>query len=822
MSLISLSSSDKNHNTSQQPFNFRNNFSQPLIIKPHSQVALVNFYHFRNDNEYIITNQNNRIVYNFNNPAANGRYTAFLQPDKYDGGELAIEIARALNESNVAFQNYNFSCAFTQGNPNANPITHDQFEITFVSVATPAENAGVFTNMLDDAGASIAIDGALTNVRRQTIPNTYSTVQEQKGIHNHEGTWVTSGWTLMRGRNTNFLINDGANDVYDYSFGDEKIMGLYSEDLCSLNNPDPTKTFRKDRGTIIVELRRQNIRIKRLNRTTNTMQTKRNILLTRDGTLHTALSNFLFTAAARWKDIMYRFKFIKDGAANVAIQLQVSADGGLTYQVPTEADNTGAVFGVNADGSPNVYGQQTINTVNYNGIIYQSKQNGNPNAGGGNNNGLDSSNILNKAFGKYRCIVSTDDNFVPNAGGGDIENSRFDLLSRTFDVNYGGGGSRFDFTTAAHAGGVAFDFDVSTANQSGTPAGGQVIATELNNTALKVNLTKNALGLVFDIHADKTNAASAVIGEFHIERMASNNSFRGNVSLQNFAGALAGKGNVFDISVPTSALQARTRQQVLLKVSGVFNQDNRAFLKSAGIVAPPQFHSAGHEGIHDAANIVNTLVGTDLSSRLVMLLSRITQEDLDNDATLSASPFNLNINTPSGTIGKLIGFSNHVVSMAAPATNQPVDPTNPFRSDVLTLVIAKDTTLHVSIPELSGVKSHEGESSQQYKTIKIIPKSDFQAGSNGSLTFTSNYLDFIDINNASELQLNELTVQVREPDGRMATALEPVTRATIKIIQDPAMVEQDRMTKIMDRLERLMSQNQKQIPVIQNPQKTYT
>ena len=205
-----------------------------------------------------------------------------------------------------------------------------------------------------------------------------------------------------------------------------------------------------------------------------------------------------------------------------------------------------------------------------------------------------------------------------------------------------------------------------------------------------------------------------------------------------------------------------------------------------------------------------------------MLLSRITQEDLDNDATLSASPFNLNINTPSGTIGKLIGFSNHVVSMAAPATNQPVDPTNPFRSDVLTLVIAKDTTLHVSIPELSGVKSHEGESSQQYKTIKIIPKSDFQAGSNGSLTFTSNYLDFIDINNASELQLNELTVQVREPDGRMATALEPVTRATIKIIQDPAMVEQDRMTKIMDRLERLMSQNQKQIPVIQNPQKTYT
>ena len=50
MSLISLSSADENNIVSQQPFNFKNNFPQPIIIKPHSQVALVNFYHFRNDN----------------------------------------------------------------------------------------------------------------------------------------------------------------------------------------------------------------------------------------------------------------------------------------------------------------------------------------------------------------------------------------------------------------------------------------------------------------------------------------------------------------------------------------------------------------------------------------------------------------------------------------------------------------------------------------------------------------------------------------------------------------------------------------------------
>ena len=143
-------------------------------------------------------------------------------------------------------------------------------------------------------------------------------------------------------------------------------------------------------------------------------------------------------------------------------------------------------------------------------------------------------------------------------------------------------------------------------------------------------------------------------------------------------------------------------------------------------------------------------------------------------------------------------------------------------TDAETLIITKDTTLHVSISELSGVKSIEGESSNQYKTIKVIPKSDFIVGSNGSLSFTANYLDYIDINNANELQLSEMTLQVRTPSGKLVRSLEPITRATFKIQQNPSFVESDKMNKIMDRLERSLSQNQKQLPnVISNPNKLY-
>ena len=170
----------------------------------------------------------------------------------------------------------------------------------------------------------------------------------------------------------------------------------------------------------------------------------------------------------------------------------------------------------------------------------------------------------------------------------------------------------------------------------------------------------------------------------------------------------------------------------------------------------------------------------------------------------------------SGNIGALLGFQEVVEADLVAGI------TSTFTSDTVTKVVVKDTTLHISIPELSGVKSFEGESSQKYKTIKVIPKSDFNVNNqNGSLSFTANYQDYIDINNAQELQLSELTIQVRQPDGTLATNLKPDTRCTIKI-QPKQDANMQKMEKLLDIMERNMSQNQKYIADTSNPALTYT
>ena len=76
------------------------------------------------------------------------------------------------------------------------------------------------------------------------------------------------------------------------------------------------------------------------------------------------------------------------------------------------------------------------------------------------------------------------------------------------------------------------------------------------------------------------------------------------------------------------------------------------------------------------------------------------------------------------------------------------------------------------------------------------------------MTFTSNYEDWIDINNQNELHINELTLQVRKPDGTMATSLQPITRATIKIQQDPDIKMAERQNEMIEALQRRQGANQ--------------
>ena len=120
-----------------------------------------------------------------------------------------------------------------------------------------------------------------------------------------------------------------------------------------------------------------------------------------------------------------------------------------------------------------------------------------------------------------------------------------------------------------------------------------------------------------------------------------------------------------------------------------------------------------------------------------------------------------------------------------------------------------ETSIHISVPELTGVKSYEGESENIAKTIKVIPKNEFtEVSTSNSMTYTAPFEEWIDINNAEPLVLNEMTLEVRKPNGEMATSLEPITRATIKIQQDPEVKKLEAQRQLIESLSEIRTQAQ--------------
>ena len=103
----------------------------------------------------------------------------------------------------------------------------------------------------------------------------------------------------------------------------------------------------------------------------------------------------------------------------------------------------------------------------------------------------------------------------------------------------------------------------------------------------------------------------------------------------------------------------------------------------------------------------------------------------------------------------------------------------------------------------------EGENENIGKTIKVIPKSVFnKSDDNEALTYDANYEDWIDINNGETLYLNELSLQVRKPDMTMATSLQPTTRASIKIREDPNKQAERRQAEMLERMSQMVTQRQ--------------
>lgn len=214
----------------------------------------------------------------------------------------------------------------------------------------------------------------------------------------------------------------------------------------------------------------------------------------------------------------------------------------------------------------------------------------------------------------------------------------------------------------------------------------------------------------------------------------------------------------------------------VLKAGGIFNPFNRP-VGLGGEAKIEEHKRLEIESNREQSPDDDLKVGADMSKTSGLWLRALTADDVANNAGVPL--YLTRVSEASGNIGLTIGSNRNVVT-ATTSTGQ-----NIFESDQKPQQTAKDNTLHISINEFPNVKSYEGGKSNIGKSLAIIPREEFSSGEdNGSLVYVANFENWVDMNN-KEMAINQLSMEVRRPDGTIATDLRPDTYAVIKIRQDP-------------------------------------
>ena len=772
MSLISLSSSSKDDLVQQSPFNFKNHFPQPLIIKPNSQVALLNFYHYRDDGYYRINSHNNIIAFALGDARVVGYHYAKVESGRYDDGTaLAAAVVTALNNA-VVQQNYAFTATFTQGNPTANPVQFDQFAITYDNVTAPASKGGSWSKLAGESQNELQITNNDTDTGESVIEAKVGQTVEASGMMlrgelTHEGTYRAFGISKVGS-------NDGSAVTLDSNLLRGCNIGLVRKQFSKLNTGNPQADYSSEFADIKVQVKSDPATANEHSITVSTLKQRQgstNILAPNGKVqqVRRVIDDAFIDANFKNDDLMgFEFAVIST-SRSVLVRLLKSTDGGITYTYMAEsADN-------NTDGAKNVY-DQTINGFNYTGIIYNSNGVLN-NAGTGVIAGTLSANLITPKYAPFVPFINMDNDGVVISGA-EFDNCK--LFSTFADATFNFVMEIKNDLVGLNAA-LDYGFDIFTAAQDNGP----VRDTDIFDCGIKKNLF-DTRGFLYDLHSSSTNAPTAAN---KIGTMTFSSSADGTSGTCIFTGL-----DVSPFTMTINPLPVLSFTPWKMYLSGVFNHTLQNSQVGAGGEEITNTTSTHDESTHTETGDPGIKVGADLPTRSTILLNRINQADVTAGA---AAPSRLTNDLPSGNIGPTIGFRQNFIS------NNTVTTT--ITGDAETTKISQDNNIHISIPELSGVKSFEGEANNTGKTIKVLPKNEFTSNDDtGSMTFTANYEDYININNAEELRLNELTVQVRNPDGKMSIALQPTTRATIKIREDPRIREDKRM----ENLARNLSQRQ--------------
>ena len=754
MSLVSLQSKENR----DKPFLFGTHFPQPIKLPPYSQVCVLKFLHYRNNTIYSITSSNNLLKFILGDVRYDAIRDVILTEGQYTGNALATELQLKLNATLQQF-NYTFSVDFTAADPTTSPPTQDSFKITYASVPLPVSTfGGVYRNTKVDPMTNEDYDTNTEAVYSNAgINDSLNSNVSTRGIITHEGQFTFTGIA--------FDTESWEQSLFSTTPGFSKYsIGLVRDSLSKFDTGNSNLDFTYQHGDVGIKFDSTGFEIFSI-----TQNNKKK--LGSDGAIEYRpcrkfSSTTLDVGIADENEAMKtRYKFIITliGAGDVAsgniqaghkflIQLEVSDDYGASYI--TAGDN---LFGNDTKGDSYVK-TKAIGSTNYPGLIWISDDEElNDQADDGTT--LAIKNALQTKHAPFR-------GFIENYGSTTGNTLELDYEAATWTggiiTTYTG---LFNYDWVMNVSGTDYylrfedpiRFQVSTTDTDILSSDGTV---DLDLTSLTPLTFKWTPGINPVVDLTTTDELPAIAGPSEF--------------------TLSGLWNSAENPVSISLRKS--------------NDD---------IAAHKALYDDEGTGFNLEGTASGVLVGTDLSKQCSLLLSALTEGDIVSNKGL---PLKLTGTSKSGTMGQALGSLDRV-KVNTTSTGQQV-----FISNTTPKKISKDSTLHISIPELSGVKSYEGGYNGIGKSIAQIPREEVvQNEDNGTLTYIAPFENWIDINNTQQLNLNSFTTEVRFPDGALATDLRPTTTLQIKLRTDPETMRksegESQMKQLTDTLRLFVQKN---------------
>tara|TARA_R110002012_G_scaffold237919_1_gene411681 strand:+ start:15476 stop:17872 length:2397 start_codon:yes stop_codon:yes gene_type:complete len=760
MSLITLNSNGQN------PSMFACHFPQPIRLEPYSQVCLLKFLHFRDTDVFNITTSNNQLQFCIGNTNLDALRVARVAPGEYTGPELATAITLAMNNV-LQQQNYSWVCQYLDADPTSSPPTLEGFEINFNSEVTPDNepidyNIQTSINIIQDQGA----------IRLRDTVDASSTLPNDKTVINSKGVVTNMGSSAISGIGFAYDYFIAFNPTADASFGFNSLnAGICRNELSDLNNANPSLEFNPDIQDVNLNFEQGGLQISSITFATGPGQlgkpgyaTQRPCRNIPSSVWAKLITNDIDKTDDDIANIRLSFitTFIGSGR-RVIIQLRVSYDLGQTYDFLA----TDAILGDDPAGNPYVITTASIGGDTYNGCIWQSDLPALNDVLPGTTTNASKQNLITTKKAPFKPTLTMHDHL--------------NLLR----------GPNFKNTNAVW---------VTTTGTPGTAAT-WVRYTGAFNYEWVLTITGDAPLYVvssIEIDDDATSVFDYYVNTIDEDPLAPTSPLQAAIFTFDTASGTGAKFNIEDGTTEIRETAGGTGKTALqewedldYQQSGIINPAERpltlqnvadgSVFQSEEVINYNQYAEHVELGESNSANL-----GADLAKTSILLLRQLNSADVVANA---GSPAFLKNGQQSGTIGSTIGSSVNVI-VATSSTGDTI-----FTSSQAVQKISKDTIIKISVPELSGVKSFNGIDQSAGKNLSgvgkdlaVLPREEFSTNgdnANGSLVYVAPFENWLDINNAQELNINQLSVEVRQPSGQIAGDLRPDTICQLKMREDP-------------------------------------